>query len=153
MKKAITLILILTVYVSGYSQTFSSLTAFSGSLAPWGTNQRLTINSSGNAKIYTKVVETGVADSASMTLTSGQMQAIVDTAVTAGFFSLSAHYNSGAVDGSGISLKIVTSTSSNTSEARNICVNAMNRVVRTINTQILTTGKQLEYGHLDEVCP
>ena len=136
-----------------FSQSLTSLTAASGSLAPWGENQGISIDASGNTTVLIQDIETGITQTSTLVLTTNQMQAINDTAIAAGFFSLSPLYDSGALDGSGITMEIITSSSSNTVEVRNSCVEAMNRVVRTINLQILSTGKQLNYGYLNDVCP
>jgi hypothetical protein len=145
--------LLLFLNLSGYSQTLSSISAASGSFAPWGEIQGLSLDASGNATVFSKNLDTGVAQTSTILLTPTQMQAITDTAVIAGFFSLSPLYSSSATDGSGITLEINTSAASNTVEIRNVCLTAINRVVKTINQQILSSGIQLNYGYLNEVCP
>jgi hypothetical protein len=135
------------------AQTLTGVVANSGSMAPWGLNQGLRIDAAGNATINQQDVETGVIVYASVVLTPGQMQAIADTALAAGFFTLNPLYDSGALDGSGVWLKVTTTSASHASEVRNICVRAMNRVVKTINTQIAASGIQLQYGYLNDVCP
>lgn len=136
-----------------YSQTLTSLNAASGSLAPFGENQGVSIDAAGNTTVLIQDVESATSQTVSLVLTASQMQAITDTAIAAGFFSLMPLYDSNAIDGSGITLEIVTSSSSNTVEVRNYCINAVNRVTKTINQQILSTGIQLGYGYLNEVCP
>jgi|GEM_PF-1964456 hypothetical protein len=135
------------------SQTMVSLVATSGSLAPWGWNQGLVILSSGNTRVYQSEFNSGTADSAVLTMSQSKMQAIVDTAIAVGFFGLDTLYDSHALDGSGIWIRLVTSTDSNHVETRNFCLSPVNRLVKTINLWILPGGIQLGYNYLDVNCP
>jgi hypothetical protein len=150
------LLLLIIFEVSAFSQgpAFMSLYATSGSLAPWGLSQGVVIDAAGNAKVYQSDYDLGTSDSASVTLTAAQMQAIVDTAVAAGFFSLNSLYDNGAIDGTKVRVEINTSSTSKNAEVRNMCVGAMNRVVRTINSKIVNSkGFQLGYNFMNDNCP
>ena len=59
-------------------------------------------------------------------------------------------YDSGALDGSGVALRIVSGGTSHTVEARNIAVAGVNRIVRTLNAILAPSGIELRYGFRDE---
>jgi hypothetical protein len=141
------------LHFCAYSQALTSVSSASGSLARWGESQGLQIDAVGNTTVLKQDVETGAEQIVTVVLTPAQMQAIADTAYSAGFFSLNPSYDSNSDDGSGISLEIITPSDSNMVIVRNACVTAINRVVKTINLQIISTGIQLSYGYLNEVCP
>jgi hypothetical protein len=97
-------------------------------------------------------IETHTRDSAGVSLSGAQMQAILDTVTAVGFFGLNSLYDGNVSDGSGISLKIVTTSNQNQVAANNYCVVEINRIVNTINPMIFSTGIQLNYGKL-YICP
>jgi hypothetical protein len=129
------------------------ITAVSGSYAPWGSNQFLVVDSIGNAAVYNVNIETGATDSSSISLSQFKMQSIMDTLSAVGFYSLNDLYDGGFNDGSGVKLNIVTSTGQNEVEVINYCNNAINRIMKTINAVIFSSGIQLRYGEIDEICP
>ena len=147
------MILLILMHFCAYSQTLTSVNSASGSLARWGESQGLQIDAFGNTTVLKQDVETGTEQIVTVVLTPTQMQAIADTALAAGFFNLSPLYDSNSDDGSGIALEIITPSDSNMVIVKNACVTSINRVVRTINLQIISTGIQLQYGYLNEVCP
>jgi len=140
-------------HTSVFSHGISRISAASGSYAPWGFNQFLVIDSLGNTAIYSVNLENDGTDSVFLSLSQSQLQSIMDTVYTAGFYSLNNLYNGGFEDGSGIYLDIASATDRKVVEVINYCNDAINRIVRTINAAIISSGIQLRYGELDQVCP
>jgi len=123
--------------------------AFCGSYAPWGQNQRLTIAPSGSVSYYESDLSVPGGDSLFVSISPAELEAIYDTVLAVSFFGLNNVYDSGAVDGSGIVLRITASGSTHSVEARNIAVSQLNRVVTTINTILAPDNIALNYGALN----
>lgn len=144
------LILLALIVLETSAQTPSDFTliVFAGSYAPWGTNQSLVIDSLWNVSFYQSELPSGDVDSVFAVLDSFEMQAINDTVMTVNFFNLDTLYDSGAVDGSGIFLRIMASEMEHSVQAINITVPEVDRIVRTLNTILEPYGIKLNYGTL-----
>ena len=106
------------------------LEAFAGSYAPWGTNEFLVIDTLGHVSFWKSDLEIAGGDSVFVTLTSQQQQAIYDTVNAVAFYSLNLKYDSGAEDGSGVSIYVQRGGVAHAVEVRNIAVAAVNRLVK-----------------------
>ena len=127
-----------------------SIEAFSGSYAPWGSNQYLTVDASRNMGFYWSSLDSDDGDSVLTTITLAEAQAVYDTVMAVNFFALDSLYDSGDADGSGVILRITASGTVHSVEVKNMSVAQVNRVVTTINTLLGPYGVFLKYGALNE---
>lgn len=124
------------------------LESFAGSYAPWGMNELLVIDTLGNVSFWKSDLQAASGDSIFATLTTQQQQAIYDTISAVGFFGLNPLYDSGAIDGSGVSIYVERGGSVHSVEARNISIAAVNRIVKTLNAILGPLGIGLNYASL-----
>jgi hypothetical protein len=116
-------------------------------------NQYLTIDSLGQVAFYEAEVDSPYdVDSLFGTLSSLEMEELYDTITAVGFFGLDSLYDSGVVDGSGITLQVNASATSYSVQAANIAVSEVNRIVWTLNGLLAPFGIELNYGE-DEWSP
>jgi hypothetical protein len=123
---------------------------YSGSYAPWGINQLLTIQPSGEVSFYQSDVDEDYVDSLFTVLDSLTMVAIYDTVLAVGFFGLDSLYESGAVDGSGIALRITAMGTAHEVEAVNIAVDEVNRLALYLNSVLASAGMEIKYGTIND---
>ena len=122
-----------------------------GSLAPWGSGQYLTIAPDGTvAYYYQSDSSSPVSDSLFASLSMGEMEALYDTVVAVDFFGLDTLYDSGAVDGSRVAIRIIASGITHGVDAHNITIPAMKRIISTLNAILAPDSILLIYGMPDE---
>lgn len=128
-----------------FAQSIESVELIAGSKAPYGTIEELTIDSDGNVEFYEyEVGDPDNGDLFSMTLTSEQMDELYNTITDSGFFSLNDLYDSGKVDGVGLSIYVKTDTQSNGVEAINEQLPALNAIVQKLNEFFSPNGFSID---------
>lgn len=140
---------IVTGTISAQAQTIDSIVAISGSMAPYGTNQYIRINSD---SLYFQEFEVNAAsltDEYSVVLSSTDLQNIYNKVISEDFFSLTEIHDGGYEDGSGIKIRIATTDGQvKTVLVKNTDVPEINEIVKYINSY-LPAGKQLKYANLN----
>jgi hypothetical protein len=124
--------------------------AFSGSYAPWGFNQSLTIEPTGEVSFYQMTLNENDTDSAFAALDSATMHAIYDTVVAINFFALDSVYDLGALDGSGIVFRITSDGMVHSVETINIAVPEINRLALYLNSILVSEGIEIKYGAIND---
>lgn len=129
----------------------TDLEIFCGSRAPWGINQHVKIDNSGHLEYFEFDIASNSKSSVStMSLSTVQLEALYSKANSEGFFALNSIYDSGALDGSGISIYIKADNGDEKLvEDYNFPVPAINEIVKLLNTYLQSSGlPQLSYGSL-----
>jgi hypothetical protein len=99
---------------------------------------------------YQSDVDEDYVDSLFTVLDSLTMVAIYDTVLAVGFFGLDSLYESGAVDGSGIALRITAMGTAHEVEAVNIAVDEVNRLALYLNSVLASAGMEIKYGTIND---
>jgi hypothetical protein len=127
-----------------------TLKLIAGSYGPFGSNQLLLVDSLGNVSYYHSVLTAPGGDSTFTVLGPAQRQALYDTLTAVNFFGLSPLYDGNAFDGDGIVIRVQTGSTTNTVQAMNIAVSAVNRIARTINALLAPAGIVLHYNTIND---
>lgn len=132
------------------AQYVREIESISGSLAPFGITQYMSIDSAGYGVFYRQNLDSAAVDSTFFILTSLQLQTILDTANAVSFFGLDTLYVQTAdslivLDGSGITLRIAEPVNENIVQVMNYVVPEVDRIVNTINSFLIVYGIQIQY--------
>jgi len=126
------------------------ISAVSGSLAPWGEYQSITIAADGTVLFESTDIESGVTDSWDLLFTTEQMDDLYDTVYDMAFFNLDTLYDSGISDGTGITVNIRASGQTHKVSLDNYGLEEINRLIWFINNLIEPETPGLYYNLLGE---
>lgn len=118
----------------------------SGSRAPYGTNQELTIWANGQCRYYNKEVNGPVKDSSVFSISTATLDSLFTKAEQLGFFQLNHGYtNTKVVDGSGIYISMNYKGRKKRVDTRNTDVPAVTELVKWLNERLLAKGIAIKY--------
>jgi len=116
-----------------------------GSRAPYGTNQELTIGINGQCKYYLKEVNGPIKDSSSFSISATQLDSLFTKARQLGFFSLNNSYHSTKVDGGGVYISMNHNGDKKRVDVRNTDVPAINELMAWVNGMLAPRGISIKF--------